>query len=131
MNIITFLYMKNLHNEEIMVEWLKRSLPWWLSGKESTYSEGDLSSIPGLGRSPGGGNGNSLQYSCLKNHKQRSLAGYSPKGPKESDRLRDEEHMHNLSAKFTVTAKARSFWWKPSDWLLDPVSIHLDHLLKS
>ena len=36
-----------------------------------------LGSIPGLGRSPGGGNGNPLQYSCLGNG-QRSLVGYSP-----------------------------------------------------
>ena len=43
-------------------------------------------SIPGLGRSPGGGHGNPLQYSCLENlHGQRSLAGYSPWGRKESD----------------------------------------------
>ena len=36
---------------------------------------GDLGSIPGFGRSPGGGNGNSLQYSCMeKSHGQRSLA---------------------------------------------------------
>ena len=46
----------------------------------------DLGSIPGLGRSPGGGHGNLLQYSCLKNpHGQRSLAGYSPWGHKDSD----------------------------------------------
>ena len=37
-------------------------------GKESTCNSGNLSSIPGLGRSPGGGNGNPLQYSCLENH---------------------------------------------------------------
>ena len=36
-------------------------------GKASTYDEGDLDSIPGLGRSPGEGNGNPLQYSCLEN----------------------------------------------------------------
>ena len=36
-------------------------------GKESACSEGDLGSIPGWGRSPGGGNSNPLQYSCLKN----------------------------------------------------------------
>ena len=48
-------------------------------GKESTYNEGDLGSVPGLGRSPGGGHGNPLQYSCLQNpHGQRSLVGYSP-----------------------------------------------------
>ena len=49
--------------------------------KESTCNEGDLCSIPGLERSPGGGHGNPLQYSCLENpHGQRSLAGYSPWG---------------------------------------------------
>ena len=42
--------------------------------------------IPGLGRSPGGRHGNSLQYSCLENlHGWRSLAGYGPWGHKESD----------------------------------------------
>ena len=36
-------------------------------GKESAYNVGDLGSIPGLGRSPRGGHGNPLQYSCLEN----------------------------------------------------------------
>ena len=40
-------------------------------GKESTSYVGDLSSIPGLGRSPGGENGNPLQYSCLENPMDR------------------------------------------------------------
>ena len=44
-----------------VVDWLHR----WLSGKESACSVGDTVSIPGLGRSPGDGNGN--QYSCLGN----------------------------------------------------------------
>ena len=35
--------------------------------KASAYNVGDLGSIPGLGRSPGEGNGNPLQYSCLEN----------------------------------------------------------------
>ena len=48
--------------------------------------QADMSLIPGLGRSPGGGHGNPLQYSCLENlHGQRSLEGYSPWGHKESD----------------------------------------------
>ena len=39
----------------------------------------EVGSIPRLGRSPGGGYGNPLHYSCLKNpHEQRILAGYSP-----------------------------------------------------
>ena len=45
-----------------------------------------LGSIPGLRRSPGGGHGNPLQYSCLENHHgQTSLAGCSPWSRKESD----------------------------------------------
>ena len=43
--------------------------PWWLSGKESACNTGDLDLIPGLGRSPGRGHGNPLQYSCLENPK--------------------------------------------------------------
>ena len=40
-------------------------------GKESACNAGDLSSVPGLGRSPGVGNGNPLQYSCLENPMDR------------------------------------------------------------
>ena len=44
-----------------------------------------VDSIPGSGRSPGGGHGNPLQYSCLENpHGQRSPVGYSPWDHKES-----------------------------------------------
>ena len=47
--------------------------------KESACNVGVLGSIPGLGRFPGGGLGNPLQYSCLENPPgQRSLVGYSP-----------------------------------------------------
>ena len=43
-------------------------------GKESAFYAGDLSLIPGLGRSPGGGHGDPFQYSCLENpHGQRRL----------------------------------------------------------
>ena len=52
--------------------------------KESTCNAGDVGSIPGLERSPGGGHGNPLQYSCLENpHGQRNLVCYSPWGGKE------------------------------------------------
>ena len=46
-------------------------LPWWLSGKESACQVGDLGSIPGSGRCPGGENGNLLQHSCLGNSTDR------------------------------------------------------------
>ena len=52
--------------------------PGWLAGgsdsKESACNEGDLGSISGSGRSPGGGYGNPLQYSCLENP-------HGPRGP--------------------------------------------------
>ena len=60
--------------------------PGGLVGKESACNEGDLGSIPGLGRSPGGGHSNPFQYSCLENpHGQRNLVGYGPWGDKELD----------------------------------------------
>ena len=73
--------------------WEFEDLHYYLKGflggsdnKESACYAGDLGSIPGSGRSPGGGHGNPLQYSCLKNpHGQSRLAGYSPWGHKESD----------------------------------------------
>ena len=56
------------------------------AGWISTCNAGDPGSIPGLGKPPGGGPGNPLQYSCLENpNGQRSLAGYSPWGCKELD----------------------------------------------
>ena len=46
-------------------------LPWWFSRKETVCNAGDVGSIPGSGRSSGEGNGNPLQYSCLKNPRDR------------------------------------------------------------
>ena len=58
-------------------------------GSESTYNVVDLGSIPVLGRSPGGGHSNPLQYSCLENpHGQRSLAATGHGFPKSQTRLK-------------------------------------------
>ena len=63
------------------------SFPGGSDAKESARNVGDPGLIPGLGRSPGEGNGNSAPVSLPgKLHEQRSLAGYSPWGCKESDR---------------------------------------------
>ena len=63
-----------------------RGFPDGSDGKEPTSSAEDLGLIPGLGKSPGGGLGNQLQYSCLENpHGQRSLLGYSLWGHNKSD----------------------------------------------
>ena len=60
---------------------LINGLPRWLSGKGSAHQAGDVGLIPGSGRSPGEGDGNLLQYSCLGNPMDRGgLVGYSPWG---------------------------------------------------
>ena len=63
-----------------------------------------MDSIPGLGRSPGEEHGNPLQYSCLENpHAQRSLAGYSPWGRKESDMTEQlSAHTHIVTRSFVL-----------------------------
>ena len=48
-------------------DWTELNFPGGSDGKASACNAGDLGSIPGLGRSSGGGHGNPLQYSCLKN----------------------------------------------------------------
>ena len=67
---------------------------------------GELGSIPGLGRSPGGEHGNPLQYSCLeKSHGQRSLAGSTPCGRTESD---PTEHLSLFKHSLTVVVQLLS-----------------------
>ena len=52
--------------------------------KNPLANSGDSGFIPGSGRSPGGGNGDPLQHSCLGNPMDRSLVGYSPWGSQNS-----------------------------------------------
>jgi len=62
-------------------------IPGGSDGKETTCNTGDLGSIPGLGRSPGEGNGNPLQYSCLGNPMDRGASQATVHGvTKESDK---------------------------------------------
>ena len=51
----------------LVLSWSFRKIPVGSDGKASAYNVGDAGSNPGLGRSPGEGNGNPLQYSCLEN----------------------------------------------------------------
>ena len=61
-----FLEMSNI----LLIEWnleIQESFPCGSDGKESACNAEDWGSIPVLGRSPGEGNGNPLQNSCLEN----------------------------------------------------------------
>ena len=83
------------------------------AGKESACNAGDSGSIPGLGRSPRGGHGNPLQYSCLEYPRgQRSMAGYSPWGCKESGTTERLSTAHNC---FTVLG-----WFLPYNSMNQP-----------
>ena len=77
---------QHVHPRALAAGNLALAFPGGSDGKESACNAGDLGSIPGLGRSPGGGHGNPLQCSCLEDpHGQRTLMGYCPWGRKESD----------------------------------------------
>ena len=85
--VIHWIQTDALPNKDVIVE--VQGLQLILVVKNMPANAGDirdLGLIPGSGRSPWRRPGNPLQYSCLENpHEQRSLAGYSPWGHKESD----------------------------------------------
>ena len=78
----------------------KEGLPWWLTGKESTCQAGDSGSIPGWGRSPGEGNGNLFQYSCLGNPMDRGAWWATVCGvAKESDTTEQQQEKNKKADK--------------------------------
>ena len=68
--------------------------------KNLPANSGDMGSIPLLGRSPGEGNGNPLQYTCLENPMKRILAGYSPWGCKRVRYDIETEYMPSIPCLF-------------------------------
>ena len=73
----------------------------------------DVGSIPGSGRSPGGGHGSPLQCSCLeKAHGQRSLVGYGPWGGTESDMAGVPEHSGWLLGHLRPLLSGASVWYR-------------------
>ena len=77
-------YMYNCYN------W---GFPGGSDSKVSACNAGDVGSIPGSGRSPGEGNGNPLQYSCLKIPWMEEPGGYNPQACKKSDTT-ERLHIH-------------------------------------
>ena len=68
-----------------------------LVGEDPPANVGDVRDpglIPGLGRSPGGGHGNSLQYSCLENPMDNPMAGYRPWDHKKSNTTEATSYTH-------------------------------------
>ena len=66
-----------------------KGFPGGAEVKASACNVGDLGSIPGSGRSPGEGNGNPLQYSCLENLMDRGAWWATVHGSRSQTRLSD------------------------------------------
>ena len=95
--------------------------PGGSDSKESLCNAGDLGSIPGLGRSPGGRHGNPLQYSWLENlHGQMTLPGYSPWGHKELDMTEQLSTYSWQNVGYTFLSCVFSRTWYLSWWLRPP-----------
>ena len=83
------------------------------ASKESACNEGDSGLIPGSGRSRGEGNGNPLQYSCLKNPMGRGAWQDTIQGvTKSQTRLRDERYYYYLDDSHEVGLQSSQFTLK-------------------
>ena len=79
-------------HEELLGGLYELGFPCGSAGKESACNVGDLSSIPGLGKSPGGGNGYPLQYSDLENSMDSVVHAVAKSRPQLS-----QFHLHQAS----------------------------------
>ena len=84
--------------------------------KESVCSMGEPGSIPGLGRSPGEGSSNPLQYSCLENSMDRGAWWAIVLGVTKSQTELSDWDLHFFSLSAYKFRNFTSFWWiKPFD----------------
>ena len=105
------------HKKSDTTQWteliLKRGFLGGSDGKESACNVGDLASISGLGKFPGGGHGH-LEvhgHSCLENpHGQRSLAGYRPRNHKESNTTEQLSTAHTLKKTYRWLCCFFKYW---------------------
>ena len=109
--------------------------PGSTDGKESTCIGGDLGSIPGLGRSPGKGNGNALQYSCLENAMDRGAWWATVHGTAKHMTEQLSTHPFTLYHLFSIKKKKCPFNFSIWEVLIDissfPLDSSLDNLLMS
>ena len=121
---------------------LSQDFPGGASGKESACNTGDAGSIPGSGRSPEGGHGNPLQYSCLENPMDRGAWWAIVHGVTKSwTLLKWLSMMHTLfSEMFNVAdlihfyfivcfIKIRTFSYRTTVWWLKIRKLNVDATL--
>ena len=85
--------------------------PWWLSSKESTCNAGVMDSIAGLIRSPRGGHGNPLKYSCGENPMDREPAGLQSMESQKSQAQLDQLSTYILLLPCLENPRDRGAWW--------------------
>ena len=85
--------------------------PGGSDGKESACSAGNPGSIPGSGRSPGEGNGNPLQYSCLENSVDRG-AWWSHKESDMTEQLTEQKLFNIIKSTFCINEITMWFFFK-------------------
>ena len=101
-----------------------RGFPGGSDSKESASNAGDPNSVSGLGRSPGGGHGNPLQYSCLENPKDRGAWQATVYGGgKESDKTEQLTHTTHTAGekkkKGASSVRVPDLLWYPINLLSD------------
>ena len=93
-----------------------QDFPGGSDSQASVYNAGDLGLSPGLGRCPGEGNGNPLQYYCLENPRDReALVSYSLWGRKESDTTERLHFSFTMQPKFGIGSNFVSMAVNPGD----------------
>ena len=101
----------NNNNMNMMMTMMLSGLPCWLSGKESASNAGHKCSIPESGRSPGGGNGNPLQYSCLGNTMDQEASWATVHGVAKSQ---TQDFTSKPPTAMTLSSGSHSHKWSPS-----------------
>ena len=109
-----------------------QDFPGGSDSKASVYNVGEPGSIPGLGRSPGEGNGNLLQHSCLENPMDRGACWATVHGGrKESDmtewlrfRFRDDHTEWNKSIRERQIPYDITYTWNLNHGTNEPISIY-------
>ena len=81
--------------------------------KEFACNAGDQDSIPGSGRSPGEGNGNPLQYSCLVNSRDRGTWKVKVLGVVKSRTRLSDSHFHFSLENMSIQALCQFIYLKP------------------
>ena len=90
--------------------WMWLGLPGGSDGKESACNAGDPGSVPGSGGSPGEGNGNPLQYSCLENSMDRGSWWATVFGLQSQTRLSDYHYYYCKCDHWLTGLLHLSFW---------------------